>query len=183
MHTASKENWTSGILRTASFNCWWGHFLSLRSHLLTTWNKNIIYHIFWLWKIQTVVDKNIMWSTKKEEKMRMRIWNTARMFLLTILAAGPIETCRTVTKLGGSFPTLAPIEANSIATHRCMCTDVDRQEGKRGETEQMRVSEVGTPGCFHNMSSSLFFFSLWFWLWRSWSLHWKYAILQISAFL
>lgn len=39
-------------------------------------------------------------------------------FKLTILAAGSAEACRTVTKLGRPLPTVAPVEAYAIATHR-----------------------------------------------------------------
>lgn len=37
---------------------------------------------------------------------------------LTILAAGSAEACGAVTELGQSLPTVAPIEANTVATHR-----------------------------------------------------------------
>lgn len=47
---------------------------------------------------------------------------TASIGLLTfihiVLTAGAAEPCGTITELGGSFPTLAPVEANTVATHR-----------------------------------------------------------------
>lgn len=64
-------------------------------------------------------------------------WNTARMILLTVLAAGPIEPCRTVTQLGGSLPTLTAIEAHAVATHRFMWTDAIREE-TQGRTAEWR---------------------------------------------
>lgn len=51
--------------------------------------------------------KEVKWSAISDEG-----------FKLTILAAGSAEACGAVTKLGGSLPTVAPVEANTIATHR-----------------------------------------------------------------
>lgn len=77
------------------------------------------------------------------------------MFLLTILAAGSVEPGRTVTKLGGSLPTLAPIEAHTVATHSCTCrcgqTGLQEEEKDR---EKKLVSEAETPGCCRKMSTS-----------------------------
>lgn len=39
-------------------------------------------------------------------------------FELTVLAAGSAEACRAVTKLGRPLPTVAPVEANAVATQR-----------------------------------------------------------------
>lgn len=50
------------------------------------------------------------------------------MSLLTVLAAGAAEPCGTITELGGSFPTLAPVEANTVATHRCMWKDKRKEQ-------------------------------------------------------
>lgn len=51
--------------------------------------------------------KELKWSSIPDEG-----------FKLTVLAAGSAETCGTVTKLAGSLPTVAPVEANAVAAHR-----------------------------------------------------------------
>lgn len=43
-------------------------------------------------------------------------------FINIILAAGPVEPCETVTKLRGPLPTVAPVEAHTVATHRIQTT-------------------------------------------------------------
>lgn len=57
-----------------------------------------------------------------------------RMRLLTILAAGSVEPRRTVAKLGGSLPTLAPVEAHAVATHSC----TDRRGGEKRQRQKRK---------------------------------------------
>lgn len=54
-----------------------------------------------------VKKKELKWSAIPDEA-----------FKLTVLAAGTAEACGAVTKLAGSLPTVAPVEANAIAAHR-----------------------------------------------------------------
>lgn len=54
------------------------------------------------------------------EEMEHKDGKKRRMLLLTVLAAGSVESRRTVAKLGGSLSTLAPIEAHAVATHSYM---------------------------------------------------------------
>lgn len=54
-----------------------------------------------------VMKKELKWSTIPDEA-----------FKLTVLAAGTAEASGAVTKLAGSLPTVAPVEANAIAAHR-----------------------------------------------------------------
>ena len=56
---------------------------------------------------------------RNKENVILNVKHLVRMFLLTILAAGPVEPCETVTKLRGPLPTVAPVEAHTVATHRC----------------------------------------------------------------
>lgn len=74
-----------------------------KDHLDQIKSINLFVHIN---KI-TVMKKELKWSAISGEG-----------FKLTILAAGSAEACGAVTKLAGSLPTAAPVEANTVATHR-----------------------------------------------------------------
>lgn len=68
---------------------------------------------------------------------------------LTVLAAGAVETSRTVAELAGSLATMAAVEANAIAAHSCtgrvwmsMLVEKDRECGSGGRGE-VNVSNCG----------------------------------------
>lgn len=77
------------------------------------------------------------------------------MFLHTVLASGPGEPCRTITKQGRSLSTPTFIEAHAVAAHRCIVRAYTWTDGVVGEKRQNKcVSEVKTPGCFHEVSNT-----------------------------
>lgn len=77
------------------------------------------------------------------------------MPLLTVLAAGAVEACGTVTELGGSLTTLAAVEANPVAAHGCtgcVWTSMEVEKDRRGE-KITSVTEAETPGPCRQMST------------------------------
>lgn len=80
------------------------------------------------------------------------------MLRLTVLAAGAVETGRTVAELGGSLTTMAAVEANTIAAHSCtgrVWTSTMVEKDRRGEKKKTTtsVTKAETPGPCLQMSA------------------------------